>query len=353
MKSLRKVNIFLVLFPFLLFLLGFITLVSTSPGLAKKQLLYFVLGIFVYFIATAIDYRVFQYIWKYLYFVVLFLLILTYFVGRETFGSSRWLTFIGINIQASEYAKAVFILSLPVFLTSKKFMQTKVKKILIILGFCAFMLGMVFMQPDLGSTLILIAIVVGLLLYGGLELYYFLFGFIILGILSRPAWTFLHDYQKRRILVFLNPSLDVLGAGYNVVQSMIAVGSGKVWGRGFGRGTQSHLQFLPVYWTDFIFAAFAEEWGFVGVVTMLLFYVVLLFTLLKVASRASDLNGKLIAIGVFILFFSQFLINVGMNLGVMPVTGIPLPLVSFGGNSLLVSMFLLGVVQSVWIHRKA
>jgi len=151
---------------------------------------------------------------------------------------------------------------------------------------------------------------------------------------------------------FLNPELDILGSGYNVIQSIIAVGSGGILGRGFGHGTQSHLQFLPVFWTDFIFASFAEEWGYLGVVALLALYSLLLLSVLFVAYKTKNSFGSMVCIGVFSMLFFQFLINVGMNLGLMPVTGIPLPFVSYGGSSMVVSFLLLGLVQSVWIHNK-
>jgi len=214
------------------------------------------------------------------------------------------------------------------------------------------MLFLVVVQPDLGTTIILLLIFVGMLFYAGVNKIYFVLAFVVLGLFSSPIWANLHDYQKERIIVFLNPTLDVAGSGYNVIQSTIAIGSGGLLGRGFGHGTQTHLQFLPVYWTDFIFAAFAEEWGLVGVVCILVFYAALLVSVLRISFKVESSFGSLLCAGVFILFFSQFGINVGMNLGILPVTGIPLPLVSYGGSSLVTSLFLLGLVQSVWIHRR-
>ena len=212
--------------------------------------------------------------------------------------------------------------------------------------------GLVFIQPDLGTSIVIISIVLAILWFGGLKKIYFVVSLLLVGVFSTPLWSLLKDYQRERILVFLNPSLDILGSGYNVIQSSIAIGSGGLFGRGFGRGTQSHLQFLPVFWTDFVFAAFAEEWGFVGVMLLLSLFTILFFIILTISVKTKDSFGSLISIGVFTVFFLQFIVNVGMNLGIMPVTGIPLPLVSYGGSSLLTSAFLLGLVQSVWIHEK-
>jgi rod shape determining protein RodA len=207
---------------------------------------------------------------------------------------------------------------------------------------------LVFIQPDLGTSIVLVLVVLGMLLYTNFNKIYFLILLSLFGILSAPVWNLLADYQKERILVFLNPQLDVLGAGYNVIQSLIAIGSGGIFGRGFSQGTQSHLHFLPAYWTDFAFASFAEEWGFIGVVVFFGLYTAFLFIILRVAFIVKDSFGSVLCFGVFLVFLVQFIINVGMNLGLMPVTGIPLPLVSYGGSSLLISCILLGLVQNVW-----
>jgi rod shape determining protein RodA len=191
------------------------------------------------------------------------------------------------------------------------------------------------------------------LFFAGLDKWYFIISFLALGIFSSPLWGILKDYQKKRMLVFLNPSLDVLGSGYNVIQAQIAVGSGGLFGKGFGHGTQSQLNFLPAHWTDFAFASFSEEWGFVGVALMVLLFLLLLIVLMLIYKRTQNGGGSLIVGGVFAVFLTQFLINVGMNLGVMPVTGIPLPFISYGGSSILVSLLLLGLVQSVIIYSHA
>lgn len=353
MKLLRKVNVFLIVFPVLIIILGLITLFSTFPDLARTQASFFVLSILVYAFVSILDYGVFRYIWRYMYVGVLILLLVTPFLGSEAFGSVRWIYFRSFSIQPSEYAKIALILSLSSVLVSKKMWESKIKLLIYALLLVSPIIFFVFIQPDLGTAIVLLAAFVGTLFYSGLDRKYFLIGILLFGIFSSPMWNSLRDYQKQRILVFLNPTSDLLGSGYNVAQSVIAVGSGQILGRGIGRGTQSHLQFLPVYWTDFIFASFAEEWGFVGVFVMLVLYLSLFLSILYVTTKATDVFGRLICIGVFFVFFTQFTINVGMNLGVMPVTGIPLALVSYGGSSLLTSVFLLGLVQSVWIHRKA
>ena len=353
MKLPKKINWFLLIFPVLIFSLGFVTLFSTNLQLATNQLVFFVLGVAVYAFVSLVDYRLWGYYWRQLYFVGLIVLLMTYFVGHEVFGSSRWLQIGPFTLQPSEFAKIITLITVSYFISRGDRGIKEVKEVLRIAAFVIPLVLLVLIQPDLGTSIVILLIFVGCLWFGGLKKIYFFIGALFLGIFSSPFWNLLKDYQKERILVFLNPTLDTLGSGYNVIQSTIAVGSGGLFGRGFGRGTQSHLQFLPVFWTDFIFASFAEEWGFIGVLVLLLIYAAFLVSVLVVGLRTKESFGSVIAVGVFVVFFFQFLVNVGMNLGLMPVTGIPLPLVSYGGSSLLTSAFLLGLVQSVWIHERA
>lgn len=349
---LKKYNLALFIFPILIFSLGIMTLLSISPDRARSQVLYFVVGLVFYFAISTVDYVIYKHYWKAIYGFVLGLLALTFTLGTVVSGSARWLSFGSFNLQPSEFAKIAVIVSLAAIIaTSKKIFSTPLglaKLLALIIPISV----LVLVQPDLGTTLAIIGIFAVILFFAGLNKLYFLLGFIFMGIFSTPTWKFLQDYQRERILVFLNPTLDVLGSGYNVIQSVIAVGSGGLFGRGFGRGTQSHLQFLPAYWTDFIFASFAEEWGFIGVVGLIILYLGLLVTLIYVAVNVKDTFASLLTVGAFTLFFLQFTINIGMNLGIMPVTGIPLPLVSYGGSSMITSLILLGLVQSVWVYRK-
>ena len=340
----KKANPLLIVLPLILSSLGLVTLLSTSPELAKDQAVFFLIGCLLYFLVVSTDYRVWRHFSSPIFFGSIILLLIVFVAGKTIFGSTRWLQIGGFSIQPSEFVKVSLVLFLSDILAKNKL---SVRVFLYI--FVAF--ALVFIQPDLGTSVVLLVAVTGILWMGGLNKVYFLAAAALFGIFSSPAWNFLKPYQKERILVFLNPRLDTLGAGYNVIQSTIAVGSGGMWGKGFGQGTQSHLQFLPVYWTDFIFAAFAEEWGFVGSVVIIATYIALLLALLYISIKIKDSFSALLTTGVFLVFFSQFAVNVGMNLGMLPVTGIPLPLVSYGGSSFLVSMILLGLVQSVWINR--
>lgn len=351
--KLLKVNTAFAATPVLIFTIGFVTLFSTSPKLISNHIFFFLLGLFVYIVVSLLDYEFFKSYGIYMYGGVLILLFITLFWGRAVSGAVRWIGVSSYAIQPSEFTKPAIILFISSFLAKDSSNSSNAASLLKLLSFLLIMLVFVVLQPDLGTSLIILFIFAGIMLYAGVNKQYFLTILLLLGVFSTPLWNALREYQKERIVVFLNPAMDALGSGYNVIQSMIAVGSGGFTGRGFGNGTQTHLQFLPVYWTDFIFAAFAEEWGFVGVFFLVLFYVFLLCSILYIGYKSNDAFGCLICAGAFVLFFSQFFINVGMNLGLTPVTGIPLPLVSYGGSSMITSFFLLGVVQSVWIHRKS
>jgi rod shape determining protein RodA len=351
MLSLKKINWILAIFPILIFSLGQITLISTHPDLSGNQIIFFCISYALFWLFSIVDYRIWGHLWKFIFWSVLGLLILVVVVGKEILGSSRWLSFGSFNLQPSEFAKIAVVLVVSYLVSIDKDSLKDFKKLFFILATVLPFFILVFLQPDLGTSLIILMVSLSIFWYAGLNKIYYLVAVLLGGAFSEPVWALLHDYQRQRILVFLNPKLDTLGSGYNVIQSMIAVGSGQLFGQGFGRGTQSHLQFLPIYWTDFIFAAFSEEWGFIGVFGLITLYTTLLFAILYITSKTKDAFGSLVGLGVFVVFFSQFFINVGMNLGLMPVTGIPLPLVSYGGSSLITSFILLGIVHSVWINR--
>lgn len=353
MKSIKSLNIVLFLLPILIFSLGYFTLLSTSPERARNQLIFFIVGFLVYIVISLIDYRLYQPYWKFFFVASLVLLLVTFFLGEARAGSARWINLGVFTLQPSEFAKIALVLALSSIVSSSRAPVSNIKKVAKLVLLSLPMLALVLAQPDLGTAVVLFAILVFMLFYAGLSKWYFISFFTAFGIFSAPLWGFLQDYQQRRILVFLNPALDVLGSGYNVIQALIAVGSGGLLGKGFLRGTQSRLNFLPAHWTDFAFASFAEEWGFIGVFILILLFTALLLILLNVTNKTKESFGSLLCVGVFSVFFVQFIVNVGMNLGVMPVTGIPLPFISYGGSSLLVSFILLGIAQSVIIYSYA
>jgi rod shape determining protein RodA len=347
----KKYNLSLIVLPIFIFSLGFVSLLSVSPDRAKDQFGYFLIGILLYVLFSIINYKYLIRFWKQIYIANLVLLFLTFMLGHTAGGSIRWFSIAGFSFQPSEFAKISLILALTALLSQRENFAGTVKGLfhafLLFLPFFIFVL----IQPDLGTSLVLGISFIGILFCFGINKYLFFFALFLFGLISDPLWSLLKDYQKNRILVFLNPQLDTLGAGYNVVQALIAIGSGGFLGKGLGRGSQSHLEFLPAYWTDFVFASFAEEWGFLGVILFLSLFTALLGSILYVLYKTKDLAGRILLVGFFIVFFSQFIINVGMNMGIMPVTGIPLPLMTYGGSSLIVHLIMLGLIQNVWLHN--
>ena len=343
----RKLNKPLLILPILLFSIGYITLKSTHKELAVHQLFYFILGYIFYILISAVPSEFFSKYWKVFYIPTIVILLMTVLLGIEKYGSSSWIKIGIFVVQPSEFAKISLILTLAALISTNTESINSTRKMLNISFSSLIVIIMVLVQPDLGSALILFIVAIGMLFYSGLSKYFFIGAFIVLGVLSSPFWHLLQDYQKKRVLVFLNPSLDILGAGYNVTQSVIAIGSGRLMGKGFEMGTQSHLGYLPVFWTDFIFASFAEEWGFIGTLIFNLIYISFLIYLLYLSNRANSTFKSIVIIGVFFVFLFQYMVNVGMNMGMLPVTGITLPFVSYGGSSLLSSLILLGLVQSM------
>ena len=336
-----------------IFILGSLTIYSVAPDRLNSQFQAFILGVIVLGLLTYVDYAIYATFAKYIYVIGLVLLISTELYGQVVYGSARWLTIAGFSFQPSELAKLAAIIGITTLISKDKTYLTSVKKLVVLLVLSLTYIVFIALQPDLGTALIVLFSIAGILFAANLNKLYFIVSLSFIGIASNPLWNMLHEYQQKRILVFLNPLLDTQGAGYNVLQSKIAIGAGQLFGQGLGRGSQSHLNFLPAYWTDFIFASFAEEWGFLGVLILLALFFIFFISVLTICLKASDGFGYLLSVGILMVFLAQFFINIGMNLGLMPVTGIPLPFMSYGGTSLVVSMAMLGILQSVWVHRKS
>jgi rod shape determining protein RodA len=357
LKSFDLISFFSVL---MLVAMGLLMIWSTSfggPVEAKeyeyfyRQFIFSIIGFILYFVFSRLDYRFLSNLSLWLFIGICVFLGLTYLWGLETRGSTRWIDLGAFRFQPSEFVKPMLILTLAAYIAA-----FPVKKI-INLGASLLLAGLptllIFKQPDLGSALILVVIWFFVIIAGGVRFSVLLIMVGIGSIIAPLVWFFLKEYQRQRLLMFLDPSVDPLGSGYNVIQAIIAVGSGQILGRGFGRGTQSHLNFLPEYHTDFIFATLAEELGFIGSFLLIGLFTVLIWRTLRIAERSTDSFGSLIAVGVAAMLVFQVLVNMGMNMGVLPVTGIPLPLVSYGGSSLIATMISLGLVQSVAIHQKS
>lgn len=348
-----------ILTAFLLAGLGILSIytATATSNLPLKQHLYlrqatwFVGGATLLLVAVTLNYRMagrFAYL---LYGLAILSLLLVPFFGRVGLGAQRWIKLGFIAFQPSEVAKIALVLCLARYFEDRKERVTAPRT----MGGAALLTLapalLVVRQPDLGTALILLAVGVSLMLLVGLRLRVAVPVGVGLLALAPVTWTFLKAYQKRRFLVFLNPNLDPLGAGYHVAQSKIAVGSGELWGKGFMAATQSQLNFLPENHTDFIFAVLAEQWGFVGSVAVLGLFYFLITRGLEISMEAKDLFGSLMALGITITIGLQALLNIGMVLGVMPVVGIPLPLLSYGGSSMVMTLTAIGLLVNVRMRR--
>lgn len=320
------------------------TLFSIDLSLFKNQLIYFVIGIFAFLFFSQTNYKTVKLYSIPIYVLSIILLTIVLIIGAETRGSVRWLEFLGFRVQFSEILKPFLAISLSSYLSSKN--NYSLKTLFLIGCFLTPIVFLVFLQPDLGNALIFIMVSVLTLIVFGFPLRLFLGGLLFFSLFSPIVWKFLHDYQKARILTFLNPN-DPLGLSYNAIQSVIAVGSGMLAGRGLGLGTQSGLRFLPERHTDFIFATLSEELGMIGAILVVLTFAFLLYKIFIISTNQEDLFGKIFSIVVFSLIFSHFFVNIGMNIGIIPIVGITLPFISYGGSSLLSNFILLGILSSM------
>lgn len=327
-----------------LVILSLTTLFSIDLALFRSQLIFFILGIFVFLFFSQTSYKSVRLYSFPIYIISLVLLFVVLIVGIESRGSVRWLEFFGFRIQFSEILKPFLAISLASFLSSRN--NYSFKTLFMSICFLMPIVLLVFLQPDLGNALIYLFVNALTFVVFGFPLRFFFAGLISVFVLLPVFWKFLHDYQKNRILTFLNPN-DPLGLSYNAIQSVIAVGSGMLIGRGLGLGTQSGLRFLPERHTDFIFATLSEELGIIGATLIVLTFVFLLYKIFMIFLNQEDLFCKIFSIITFSLIFFQFFINIGMNMGILPIVGITLPFVSYGGSSLLSNFILLGILSAM------
>lgn len=324
---------------------------GTNSHLALDQIVYVILGIGAAIGLTLVDYRTLKGLYLILYFIGIGLLILVLFVGTKTFGATRWINLIVFQLQPSEIFKLIIVIILAKFFSD--WQEFDWKKILFILALVALPIVLILQQPDLGTASTIFIALIAIMLLSPLKKIYLAIGLAVILALSPVGWHFLKNYQKNRIRAFINPSVDPQGTGYNVNQAKIAVGSGGIWGQGLGKGSQSQLNFLPVAHTDFIFAGTAEATGFTGSLFLIVLLGFLIIRIFIIARLAKDNFGMYLATGIGIIFLFQTLVNIGMNLGIMPITGIPLPFVSYGGSSTLTNLAAIGILQSIYIrHRK-
>ncbi len=372
LRRLRAVDLLLYLFPILLWAMGCVVLWSltfASPdpsihNLAIKQLAFGLIGIVAMSGITMIDYRALRTSSWIVALITLALLLAVEFIGTTSLGATRWLDFGFFQLQPSEVAKITLVIILAVYF-SPHIEHPPLRILLGTLLILALPLGLVLKQPDLGTAMILVVVTLSMVLSLRLSRVHYVVIttviclFFLVGTLSfkqvKPFNRLMHDYQRDRIVTFLDPEKDPLGKGYNVRQAMIAVGNGGLFGKGLGKevGQLSQLNFLPKAYTDFIFAALAEALGFVGAVLLLAFFGGLLWRVIITAISAKDTFGSLLAYGYFSVIVVSVLVNIGMNLGMMPVTGIPLPFVSAGGTALIMNFIGIGLLQSVVARHKA
>ncbi len=341
----------------LLLSIGVLALYSFSETTAGnvyfgKQLLFTLIGVGGMFFVAALDYRHIARMSTLLYFVTLGVLLLVLLIGEPVRGTVGWLSFGGFQVQPVEFAKLILIIFLASFISKKRSELGEWTRLIASLFLTAFMILLVLRQPDLGSSLVLMFIWGSMILVSGIRWKHALVLSLLGGVLLVGSWLLLADYQKDRLQTFLNPELDPRGAGYNVLQSMVAVGSGGFWGKGIGHGSQSQLNFLPEKHTDFIYAVITEELGLFGGSLVLVLYALLLYRIERIAKTARDNTGYLIAVGLLAYFFVQITINLGMNIGLLPVTGLPAPFLSYGGSSLLASFLGLGILLSIYRFRQ-
>ena len=344
----------------LLFSIGLLNLYSasgirTEEGVLlnpyfQKQLVWGVFGCVLMLGTIAIDYRHLHIFSISIFVVTLLLLLLIPIFGKVVYGARRWISLGFINVQPSEFAKVAILLISARFLSKRKELLSW-KELFLLTVIIAPPCFLVLKQPDLGTTLCMLAIAAGIVVYRGIQWRVVRVLLVVLPLLIPCMWFFLHDYQKDRILTFLDPTRDQLGSGYHVIQSQIAIGSGGILGNGYLRGSQSQLRFLPEKHTDFALAVFGEEWGFLGLMILVVAYILFLYGLYEVARDAKDRFGSYIVVGVFFYFYMQIFVNMGMVSGIMPVVGIPLPFISYGGTSALVNFAFVGLVLNVSMRR--
>jgi len=346
-------------------------------GPVVRQMVYALLGLVLVFLVGLVDYRILEEVLfrtrasrasiegatfrqrflasflHPLYLLNLGLLSMVFLLGRVTQGAQRWIHLGIFDLQPSELAKLLVVITLAKYLADQEEEIKSFRSFLVSLMHVALPMLLVYLQPDLGTTLVLGVIWLGMVILAGARFLH-LAALAVPMLLAMPlVWIYiLRDYQRQRLLIFLNPYLDPLGAGYNPIQSLISVGSGGLSGKGLTAGTQSQLHFLRIQHTDFIFSVLGEELGFLGAICLFILFGILLARILAIAAKAPDAFGQLLASGVAIMIFFQSFINIGMNIGLLPVTGIPLPFISYGGSSLITLLLAEGLVQSIAMHPR-
>lgn len=339
----------------LMALIGLAVIYSASRGMttdyAGKQFIWLGAALLALFTVVWLGYRTLLSYGYAMYALSIGLLLVVMFMGAVRLGAQRWIHLGPFAIQPSEFAKIATILTLAQYLGERARNRYQTKRFLAAFFIVAFPMLLILEQPDLGTAIIFLPVFFCMLLMWGVRIRYFVI-MALMGISTLPVfWTLLKGYQKKRLLVFLNPNVDPLGSGYTAVQSKIAVGSGELAGKGYLHGTQIKLNFLPEHHTDFIFCVIAEEWGFLGSLCLLLLFCLLFVKMMHVIQRTSDTRARLLATGIISMIFFHLVVNIGMTIGVMPITGLPLPFISYGGSSLVTMFIAIGILISIYKER--
>ena len=363
----RHLGLWLWIVTVVIILAGLVTLYSAayqnlrvSHKVFYDQLIFSGVGLLLLAYLSQVDYRRFYDAAYLFYGLTVFLLVLVLVAGHHALGAQRWVSFGGISFQPSEIAKLSVILALGRYFSDRRSafsvrpgntMQLLWYDLFLPLLMTLLPMLLIFKQPDLGTSLLFMGIFFFMLLVSGLR-YRYILGFLFCCLSVVPfGWHVLKDYQKDRLLVFLNPNIDPLGAGYTIIQSKIAIGSGQLFGKGWLSGTQNQLNFLPERHTDFIFSVIGEEWGLFGTMFVLLCFFVFIYLGLKIAEQVKDRFGMEVAVGIVGIFAQQVIINIGMVLGLCPVVGLTLPLISYGRTSFLVSLIMVGILLNLSKRR--
>ncbi|HOS70732.1 MAG TPA: rod shape-determining protein RodA [Bacillota bacterium] len=359
-KLIKNIDLGIVISTILLIVYGMISISSAthirsggSMGTLKVQIIAFILGIIGVILILLIDYKTFGDNYVLIYITNVFLLTLVLIIGFSTKGTRGWIDLGPVNMQPSEVVKIGYILTFAKYLEKKKDNLNKLIDVLPAMLHLGLIVGLIMLQPDTGTALVFIFISIFMLFAAGIS-YKIIAGAFGSFLISLPIiWKlFLKPYQKNRILVFLNPELDPMGAGYHVIQSKTAIGSGQFLGKGLFEGTQNNLGFILERHTDFIFSVIGEELGLVGALVLMMLFLWLLLRCIHIAKVSKDDYGMLICVGIISMFLFHIFENIGMTIGLMPVTGIPLPFISYGGSNLLTNMAAVGLVLNVGMRRQ-
>lgn len=406
MKPSNKINDrfdFAVFIPaILLIIIGLVAIYSstvnhpTASGDFRKQVVTAIISLIMFGVAYSLPNRIYKSLVIPGYIISIFVLTIVLFFGKTVYGAKSWMSIGPIGFQPSEFAKIGLVFFLSYLLTSRRYNPNNIKDFIIVLAYSLLPIVLIILEPDVGTAIVYVFIITIMLFWSGIDLFFvfvavspvavlfssffglsaFILSLIVVIallfyfkrnifvnisiVIFNMATAYLFDFgfqflklhQQKRIETFINPMSDPLGAGYNIIQTQVAIGSGGLFGKGFLEGNQTQLRFIPKQWTDFIYCVIGEEFGFFGSVIVIILFVILLFRLLSLASKVNNKFGSLIIIGTFALISTHFIINIGMNLGVAPVIGIPLPFLSYGGSSLFVNMLLLGIVLNFYKNRR-